>query len=269
MKGRVLLAGGSDPSGGAGIQADIKTVTALGGYAAAAVTALTAQDTCGVRRIVELEPDFVALQLQLVLDDIGADCVKCGMLPSAGVIEAVASVLEKAEPRLPLVLDPVLRATSGEALADPEALETLAGRMVPLASVLTPNLDEAARLLGRELRDLDGMRSAARDLLGLGCSAVLLKGGHLEGDAVCDLLVWEAGEQLFSDPRIHTRSTHGTGCTLASAIACGLAQGLELVASAARARTYLREAIRRAPGYGRGRGPVDHTVSLAASRPAC
>ncbi len=259
MKGRVLIVAGSDSGGGAGIQADIKTVTALGGYAATAITALTAQNTQGVFGVFGVEPAFVQQQMTLVLDDIGADAIKTGMLAEPPVIEAVAEVLERPEvAAIPLVVDPVMVAQSGDPLLSDGAEATLVERLVSKASVLTPNLPEAERLLGRIIGDVDAMATAAADLLETGARAVLLKGGHLDGEVLTDVLATAEGCELFEDRRIDTVHTHGTGCTLASAVATGLAQGLGLREAVLRARAYLQQAIHNAPGLGKGSGPVDH-----------
>ncbi len=258
MKGRVLIVAGSDSGGGAGIQADIKTVTALGGYAATAVTALTAQNTCGVFGVVGVEPDFIRQQMTLVLEDIGADAIKTGMLHSAPVIEAVCDVIDDLEVRIPVVADPVMVAQSGDPLLDPAALETLAARLLPRAGVLTPNLPEAEQLTGMKIGDVEAMKDAATALLSRGAGAVVLKGGHLEGAAAIDVLADPSGLETFENPRIETSSLHGTGCTLASAMATGLAQGLAPRDAYRRARAYLQEAIRTAPGFGQGNGPVNH-----------
>jgi hydroxymethylpyrimidine/phosphomethylpyrimidine kinase len=258
MNGRVLIVAGSDSGGGAGIQADLKTVTALRAYGATAITALTAQSTLGVFGIHPVPPAFIAQQMELVLEDIGADAIKTGMLHSAEVIEAVAGVIERLGQGAPLVLDPVMVAKGGAPLLLPEARGALRARLLPLAAVVTPNVPEAEALTGAAIGGVDEMRRAAAALLELGPRAVLLKGGHLEGEAVVDVLRTREGERIFEDPRIDTRATHGTGCTLASAIAAGLAQGLPLTPAVARARRYLREAILGAPGLGRGHGPLDH-----------
>ncbi|NMC70447.1 MAG: bifunctional hydroxymethylpyrimidine kinase/phosphomethylpyrimidine kinase [Myxococcales bacterium] len=258
MQGRVLIVAGSDSGGGAGLQADVKTVTALGGYAATAVTAVTAQNTEGVFGVHEVPPEFVVRQIELVLDDLGADAIKTGMLATAGVIEAVAGALARRAPDLPLVVDPVMRAKGGHPLLAPDAGRALRELLVPRATVLTPNLPEAEALAGRTGNDEAARLDLARALLDLGPRAVLLKGGHADGPAVTDLLVTRDGVRRFSSPRIATRHTHGTGCTLASAIAVGLAQDLPLERAAARARSYVLRAIRSAPGYGRGHGPLDH-----------
>lgn len=259
MRGRVLIIAGSDPSGGAGIQADIKTVTALGGYAMSAITALTAQNTEGVFGVHEVPTAFIVQQMRLVLSDIGADCIKIGMLHSAEVIAAVADVLAADAGEVPLVLDPVMVAKGGHTLLEPDAVASLKARLVGRARIITPNLPEAAALAGGE----DDANRLARRVLALGPEAVLLKGGHGTGDDVRDILL-EAGAEpeIFVTPRLKTRHTHGTGCTLASAIATGLAQGLALRAAVARARAYVLEAIRTAPGYGKGHGPLNHAHTV-------
>ena len=264
MSGRVLIAAGSDSGGGAGIQADIKTVTALGGYAATAVTALTAQNTTGVHGVYDVPAEFVARQMRVVLDDIGADAVKTGMLHRRETIEAVVGVLRGRAAALPLVVDPVMYAKGGAALLDDEARAPLIELMLPLARVVTPNLPEASRLAGMEIGGEDDMRRAGERILDLGPRAALVKGGHGEGPEVVDLLVERGGVRRFCGPRIATRHTHGTGCTLASAIAAGLAQGLD----AARARRYVAAAIAAAPGLGAGHGPLGHGRALAAAEPA-
>ena len=265
MKGRVLIVAGSDPGGGAGIQADIKTVTMLDAFAMTAITALTAQNTEGVHGVLSIGPAFIRQQMQVVLDDIGADAVKTGMLHDAAVIDAVATVLRERAPAVPLVLDPVMVAKGGAPLIQPEAIDALKTRLVPRAAVLTPNLPEAEILCGHTIADVEAMRSAAAVLLGLGCAAVLLKGGHLDGDEVHDVLATKAGFAEWTSPRIATRHTHGTGCTLASAIAAGLAQGMAVQAAVERARAYVKRAIASAPGLGRGHGPLDHAHPLRSA----
>lgn len=258
MKGRVLIVAGSDSGGGAGIQADIKAASALGAYAATAIAALTAQNTTGVFGVIPIDPAFVALQMKVVLEDIGADAVKIGMLATAAVIEAVASEYEAQAVNVPLVVDPVMIAKSGHHLLDPDAVLTLRKRLLPLATVVTPNLPEAEALTDLPIRDLDDMRRAAELILTFGPKAVLLKGGHLEDDRLYDLLLTEEGETVFESARVHTPHTHGTGCTLASAIAAGLAQGMTTRDAVARARAYVETAILTAPGLGHGHGPLNH-----------
>lgn len=262
MIGRVLIVAGSDSGGGAGIQADIKTVTALGGYAATALAGLTAQNTRGVFGVLPVPPEFVAQQMRLVLEDIGADALKTGMLTNAGVIEAVAEVIAELAPTLPLVVDPVMAAKGGDRLLEEQAVLTFRRRLLQRADVLTPNLPEAELLTGLEIRDLDAMRHAADLLLSFGPKAVLLKGGHLEGETVYDLLATGDGMEVFESPRIESVHTHGTGCTLASALATGLAQGLDLRRAVVRARRFVAEAIRTAPGLGHGHGPLNHLITV-------
>lgn len=263
MKGRVLIVAGSDSGGGAGIQADIKTVTMLGAFAATAITALTAQNTEGVFGVLPIDPAFIRQQMEVVLDDIGADAIKTGMLHDTPVIETVTAVLEERVPSVPLVLDPVMVAKGGAPLIRTDAIETLKRRLAPRAAVLTPNLPEAEILSERQIGDLAAMREAALALLGLGCRAVLLKGGHLPGDTVHDLLATESGIREWQSKRIDSRHTHGTGCTLASAIAAGLAQGMTVETAVERARDYVQRAIASAPGFGRGHGPLDHAHPLS------
>jgi hydroxymethylpyrimidine/phosphomethylpyrimidine kinase len=263
MKGRVLIVAGSDSGGGAGIQADIKTVTMLGGFAATAITALTAQNTLGVFGVLPIAPDFIRQQMEVVLDDIGTDAIKTGMLHDAAVIEAVAAVLAERAPDVPLVVDPVMVAKGGAPLIERGAIEVLKGLLVARAMVLTPNLPEAEILTGRSIDTLAAMRGAAEALLALGCRAVLLKGGHLPGPTVYDVLATRDGERLWDSPRIDSRHTHGTGCTLASAVAVGIAQGLPVEAAVERARGYVQRAIASAPGFGSGHGPLDHAHPLS------
>ncbi len=268
-KGRVLVVAGSDSGGGAGIQADLKTVTALGGYAATAITALTAQNTLGVQGILEVTPDFVARQMESVLSDIGADCIKTGMLHNAEVIEAVMDCFERLAPDTPLVVDPVTVAKSGDVLLEPEASQAFKARLILRATVLTPNLPEAEFLTGMKITTPEEMTKAAAMLVTLGPSAILLKGGHLDHPTVHDVLVSEHGIEVFESPRIATAHTHGTGCTLASAIAAGIAQGLGVRDSVVRARAYVHQAIATAPGFGQGHGPLNHghTVQPFAVEP--
>lgn len=267
MQGRVLIVAGSDSGGGSGIQADIKTVTALGGYAATALTALTAQDTHGVHEVRPVDSAFVALQMELVLEDIGADAIKTGMLGSSAVIAAVVEVLARKAPEVPLVVDPVMIAKDGQPLLDSDAIATLKERLVSRSALVTPNLPEAEALLGRgAIQSVEAMKESARAMLTLGCQAALIKGGHLDGPVVVDVLGTAEGIETFEYPRIASKHTHGTGCTLASAIAAGLAQGLALRDAVARARAYLQEAIRTAPGLGHGHGPLNHAHTVRPFR---
>jgi hydroxymethylpyrimidine/phosphomethylpyrimidine kinase len=262
MKGRVLIIAGSDSGGGAGIQADIKTVTMLDAFAMTAVTALTAQNTEGVFGVLPIPPDFIRQQIQVVLDDIGADAVKTGMLHDAAVIETVAAVIAGRAATVPLVVDPVMVAKGGAPLIEEGAIGALKRLLVPHAAVLTPNLPEAEILAGHAIDNLAAMQATAMEMLALGCRAVLLKGGHLPGDTVYDVLATAAGLRVWDSPRIDSRHTHGTGCTLGSAIAAGLAQGMAIEPAVERARLYVQRAIASAPGLGHGHGPLDHAHPL-------
>jgi hydroxymethylpyrimidine/phosphomethylpyrimidine kinase len=266
---RVLSIAGSDSGGGAGIQADVKTVTALGGYAATVITALTAQNTLGVTGVFAVDADFVSEQLRAVLDDVGADAIKTGMLFSARIIRRLAAELESRATSVPVVVDPVMVAKGGARLLEEDATRALIERLVPLAALVTPNIPEAEVLTGLRVRGVDDLPRLADALLTLGPSAVLVKGGHLEGDEVVDLLrTADGAEHRFTGPRIHTRSTHGTGCTLSSAIATGLAEGLTLESSVARARRYVQRALETAPGIGSGHGPLNHVWPITDAQGA-
>ncbi len=263
LSGRVLIVAGSDSGGGAGIQADIKTVTALGGFATTAITALTAQNTEGVFGVHPVPPEFIAQQMQVVLDDIGADALKLGMLHNADVIRAVVGVIASLPSRPPVVADPVMFAKGGHALLEPAAMDCLRQELLPNADVVTPNIPEAEAIAEMAIATVEHMKAAAERIAELGPKAVLLKGGHLDGDILTDVLIDGGGIECFSDDRIETRHTHGTGCTLASALAAGLAQGLALRDAVGRARAYVRTAILSAPGFGRGHGPLNHAHTVA------
>jgi hydroxymethylpyrimidine/phosphomethylpyrimidine kinase len=260
MIGRVLVIAGSDSGGGAGIQADVKTITCLGGYAMTAVTALTAQNTVGVHGIFPVPPDFIAQQIDVVLDDIGADVIKIGMLGSVDVIERVADTLKTWQSRqnFKIVLDPVMVAKGGDRLLAADAIKALCNFLLPMADIVTPNLPEASALTGMSVAGLDSRRGVAAAMLQAGAGAVLMKGGHDIGDDMIDLLIAPDGEFLFAAKRINTPHTHGTGCTMASAIAVGLAQNMSLEAAVGRAHQFVAASIARAPGLGRGHGPLLH-----------
>lgn len=266
MQGRVLVIAGSDSGGGAGIQADIKAITALGAFAATAITALTAQNTLGVHGVMPVPTDFIRQQIDVVMQDIGADVVKIGMLGDSDTIQTVQRALTSQAAGVPVVLDPVMVAKGGHKLLAEQAIDGLRRLLLPMAAVITPNLPEAEALTGLTIRTEADMRAAAAALLALGVPAVLLKGGHLESDTVTDLLATPGSVEAFSGQRIETRHTHGTGCTLASAVAAGLAQGMTLRQSVLRARAYVRAAMQAAPGYGNGHGPLDHTVTVDSGR---
>lgn len=256
---KVLSVAGSDPSGGAGIQGDLKTFGALGCYGMAAITALTAQNTRGVTAVHVPPADFVAAEIDAIFADIGVDAVKIGMLANAAIVESVGARLAHWQARN-IVLDPVLVATSGDSLGAPGVVEAMLLRLLPLAAVVTPNLQEAGRLAGVETpSDPNSMRRVGAAILARGARAVLMKGGHLEGDAL-DLLVTPSGERSYAAPRVPTRNTHGTGCTLSSAIAAMLARGLALEDAVDKAKAYLTAALQTADrlAVGGGHGPVDH-----------
>ncbi len=255
---RVLTVAGSDSGGGAGIQADLKTFHCWGCFGMSAVTALTAQNSTGVSGVCKVSGDFVAAQMEAVLADIGADALKCGMLLSAEVVRAVAGVLARYR-QPPLVLDTVLVAKSGDPLLEEDAVEVMVDELFPRAALITPNTVEAGRLTGIEVTGERSMRAAAAKLQELGASGVLLKGGHLEGDDLLDLLLLPDGQsRLFTGKRIHTNHTHGTGCTLSAAITAGLARGMELTAAVGAAREYLLRGIANAHATGAGYGTMLH-----------
>jgi len=258
--GRVLIIAGSDSGGGAGIQADIKTVTALGGYAATAITAVTVQNTLGVTGVHPIPLDVVEAQARAVLSDIGADAIKTGMLGDAATVELVSRLLDEAA--VPAVIDPVMVAKGGASLLAAEAVAAVRELLIPRATLLTPNAPEAEALTGLAVATTDDLRRAGEALLAAGAKAVLMKGGHVPGERVVDILMTAQGDTAFEGERIESRHTHGTGCTLASACAAGLAQGLPLVAAVARAWDYVHEAMLRAPGFGAGHGPLDHAWPL-------
>ncbi|HEY1613710.1 MAG TPA: bifunctional hydroxymethylpyrimidine kinase/phosphomethylpyrimidine kinase [Rhizomicrobium sp.] len=262
---RLLVIAGSDSGGGAGVEADIKTATMFGVYAMTAITAVTVQDTRGVHRVHAMPPDMVCEQITRLADDMGFDAIKIGMLGTAAMIDVVASALERCDSSLPLVLDPVLTSTSGTPLLDDDAIALLAARLLPRTTLVTPNIPEAERLTGMSLADDESALNAGNILRSRGADAVLIKGGHRAGKRVKDLLVWENGVETYSFPRIATRHTHGTGCTLATAIACELAQHQSLPLAVSRARDFVQKAIQSAPGFGRGQGPLNHMHGLRAN----
>jgi hydroxymethylpyrimidine/phosphomethylpyrimidine kinase len=250
-----LTIAGSDPSGGAGIQADLKTFHQFGVYGEAAITLITVQNTCGVQRIECLDPDLVADQIRAVIGDIPPAAAKIGALGNRAIIEAVAALAKDFS--FPLAVDPVLAAKHGAALLAADAIEALKTFLLPHVFLLTPNLAEASLLTGIEVRDLAGMRQAAEHLAGMGPKAVLVKGGHLPGDPI-DILFHRGQWTEFPSPRIETRHTHGTGCTFSAAITASLALGHDLPEAVGRAKRYITEAIRNNPGLGAGAGPLDH-----------
>jgi hydroxymethylpyrimidine/phosphomethylpyrimidine kinase len=265
-----LTIAGSDSSGGAGIQADLKTFAALGVYGASVITALTAQNTTGVSGIHDVPPEFVAAQIDAVFSDLDVAAVKIGMMSQPGTIEAIVAGLDRWQPRY-VVVDPVMVATSGARLLAGSAIELLRTQLLPRATVITPNLPEAGALLGAPVAaDRTAIERQARDLLRLGARAVLIKGGHGEGAESIDYLVTPDATRAFSAPRIATKNTHGTGCTLSSAIAAGLARGMPLEAAIDAAKRYVTAAIATADtlAVGRGHGPLQHFHAFMPTHPS-
>ncbi len=254
---RALSIAGSDSGGGAGIQADLKTFGALGVFGMSAITAVTAQNTMGVLRIQEIDPDVVAAQIDAVALDIGIDAAKTGMLASTKIIEAVAAALERH--RVPnLVVDPVMVSKSGARLLKEDAIDTLKARLLPLAEIVTPNIPEAEVLSGHKISDIEAMRDAAKRILDLGPKRIVIKGGHAEGPNVVDLYFDGERFEEFKAERVVTRNTHGTGCTYSAAIVAYLAHGLPPLDAVARAKEFLTAALQTAPDIGKGIGPVNH-----------
>lgn len=254
----VMTIAGLDPSAGAGVLADIKTIGAFGCHGVAAVTSITAQNTKGVFEIYNHEPEVVASQMRALLDDFEIAAVKTGMLPTATLVERVTAILAESCCG-PLVVDPVLRSTSGFPLTDGKALDLLVGELMPRATLITPNAEEAGQIAGFAVPGLHEMRAAAEVIRARGAKAVLVTGGDIGGDDVVDVLADSAGELTFRSERVRSRNTHGTGCALSSALACLLARGLDLREAVAVARRYVAEAVRAAPDLGAGRGPLNHT----------
>ena len=259
---RALTIAGSDSGGGAGIQADLKTFMAFGVHGMSAITALTAQNTVGVQGIFEVSPEFVRKQIESVMTDIGADAAKTGMLSSAEIVRTVAEAIRTF--RIPnLVVDPVMVAKSGDSLLAEDARQALRDDLLPLATVITPNVFEAEALLERRIEDLDAMRDAARELKKFGCRWVVIKGGSLDTESRAVDVVFDGTEPiLLTSPRMESRNTQGTGCTFASAIAAGLAKGLSPPEAIQRAKEYITEAIRSGPPIGCGHGPANHLTGV-------
>lgn len=256
----ILTIAGSDSGGGAGIQADLKTIQALGGYGMSAITAITAQNTQGVFGVQEILPDLVEKQITLVLSDIGARAIKTGMLASRSIIDIVSKTLKVHAAGIPLVIDPVMVAKGGASLLAEDAVASLMTKLLPLATIVTPNIPEASRLSGMPIHSKADMEKAAQAILKHGVQAVVIKGGHLDtGDGlVHNLLLHNAASQWQSSPRIQTRNTHGTGCTFSAALATLLGKGLSLGESFIQAEVYVAGAIANAPNLGKGHGPLNH-----------
>ena len=263
MIGKVLAIAGSDSVGGAGIQADIKTITMLGCYAMTAITAVTVQNTCGVTGVMNVPPEYIEGQIDAVCTDVFPDAVKIGMVSTCESIRAIAGRLRKYQPKQ-IVADPVMVSTSGHALLEPDAVEMLKTALLPLASVITPNLPETAVLLGKEVHTVDEMKAAAQALAAQFQAAVLVKGGHLT-ETAADVLYADGAFHIFETERIDTENTHGTGCTLSSAIASGLAKGMPLPESVKAAKDYITGALKAGFDIGHGNGPLLHNFQIAKS----
>jgi len=259
IKSKILIIAGSDSSGGAGIQADIKTVTALGSYAMTAITAVTAQNTKGVKKITPIPTKNVQKQITMILDDIRADGVKIGMLHNASIIKCVYSIIKKYKLKN-IVLDPVMFAKGGTKLINNSSIEYLKKLLLPLSNLVTPNIPEAEVLIGGSISNKKDMIEAAKIILNMGSKNVLLKGGHLKSKMICDILATKKGIKVFSKRKIKTKNTHGTGCTLSSALATCLSQKRNIFKSCKISLNYVYQAITYAPGYGKGYGPLNHLV---------
>jgi len=261
IKSKILIIAGSDSSGGAGIQADIKTVTALGSYAMTAITAVTAQNTRGVKIIIPIPTKNVQKQITMVLDDIGANATKIGMLHNVSIIKCVCNILKRYKLKN-VVLDPVMIAKSGTQLINSNSINYLKKMLLPLCNVVTPNIPEAEVLTGYSITNKEDMIKAAEKILNMGSKNVLLKGGHLESKMIFDILATKKKIKVFSKRKIRTKNTHGTGCTLSSAFATCLSQKKNIVKSCKISLRYVDKAIASAPGYGKGFGPLNHLVSF-------
>ncbi len=259
--GRVLIIAGSDSGGGAGIQADIKTCAAYGAYSMTAITAVTAQNTVGVHAVEFMPAALVKTQIEVCLSDIGADVIKIGMLGNSEIIDIVANAITDIEAFV--VLDPVMVATSGDALLSTDAVEAMKTKLLPLCDLVTPNVPEAEILTGLTIKEAEDLSKAGQKLLEMGAYAALMKGGHLKGKTLIDVLVSDDGASLMTGPRLHSKHTHGTGCTLASAVAASMALGNPLEAAVMSARDFVFEGIQSAPKLGAGHGPLNHGLSYA------
>ncbi len=257
---KILSIAGSDPTGGAGIQADIKAITMLGGYAATALTSITVQDTCKLYESFDLPADLVTKQIEVVINDLGIDVIKTGMLANEEIITAVSKILHKHN-NIPAVIDPVMISTSEGKLITDAGFLALKEKLLPQAYLFTPNLIEAKALLDMNIEDLEDMKNAGKKLLKMGAKNILLKGGHLSTETIYDVLFFTDGKiEIFESAKIITNHTHGTGCSLASSIACLLGKGYALSFAVDTARKYIYQAIKTAPQFGTGHGPINHLV---------
>ena len=262
MVGRVLIVAGSDSGGGAGIQADIKAVSALDCFAATAITALTAQNTLGVHDVYPVHPDFIDKQINVVMRDIGADCIKTGMLHDAATIKCVVRAIDREGPEVPLVADPVMVAKGGHRLLKEDAVNSLKNFIKNTNPVLTPNIPEAEILTGMKINNLADMKTAGKKIIDLGANFVVLKGGHMNKPILSDILIGEEVLDQIETKKIETNNTHGTGCTMASALTAGLAKSLGIKEAFQKAHFYVNQAIITSPRFGNGHGPINHSFNI-------
>ena len=258
---RIMSIAGSDSGGGAGIQGDIKTITALGGFATTAITAITAQNTLGVNSILNIPIEMIEDQILAVLDDIGTDAIKIGMLSNKKTIYCISNLLSKINKNIPIVLDPVMVAKGGHKLLDIDAEEILIKELMPLCSIITPNLPEAEFITGIKINNIEDLEITGQEIIKMGIDNVLMKGGHLKGSKLTDILISKYKVDYFYSSKIPTNNSHGTGCTLSSAIACGMGQNMSLYSSVERAHAFVNKSIKHAPDIGKGNGPLNHLIN--------
>ena len=259
---KIMTIAGSDSGGGAGIQGDIKTITSLGGYATSAITAITAQNTLGVKSVLNISINMIEEQITAILEDIGTDAIKIGMLSNEKIIHCVVKLLSNLKKKIPIVLDPVMVAKGGHKLLDTGAETALINELMPLCTIITPNIPEAEVITGIKINDALDLENAGRSIIDMGINNVLMKGGHLNSSKLTDVLITNNNIEYFNNNKINTKNSHGTGCTLSSAIACGLGQKLTLKESVKRAHLYVYKSILNAPNIGKGNGPLNHLVKV-------
>jgi len=259
---KIMTIAGSDSGGGAGIQGDIKTITSLGGYATSAITAITAQNTLGVKSVLNISINMIEEQITAILEDIGTDAIKIGMLSNEKIINCVVKLLSNLKKKIPIVLDPVMVAKGGHKLLDAGAETALINELMPLCTIITPNIPEAEVITGIKINDALDLENAGRSIIDMGINNVLMKGGHLNSSKLTDVLITNNNIEYFNNNKINTKNSHGTGCTLSSAIACGLGQKLTLKESVKRAHLYVYKSILNAPNIGKGNGPLNHLIKV-------
>lgn len=259
---KIMTIAGSDSGGGAGIQGDIKTITSLGGYATSAITAITAQNTLGVKSVLNISINMIEEQITAILEDIGTDAIKIGMLSNEKIIHCVVKLLSNLKKEIPIVLDPVMVAKGGHKLLDAGAETALINELMPLCTIITPNIPEAEVITGIKINDALDLENAGRSIIDMGINNVLMKGGHLNSSKLTDVLITNNNIEYFNNNKINTKNSHGTGCTLSSAIACGLGQKLTLKESVKRAHLYVYKSILNAPNIGKGNGPLNHLIKV-------